>query len=257
MRLLVVADLHYALPQYDWLMEVAGRFDVVIIAGDHLDTNSLVDLGAQTIVVQKYIGRLRDLARLLICSGNHDLDSRNDAGERVTRWILNPRRDGVASDGDSVVLGDALFTICPWWDGPIVRAAIDRQLATDAVTRPGRWIWIHHAPPKATPISWDGQRDFGDVELEQWIAMHRPDLVFSGHVHQAPFSPGGSWIDHVGSAWVFNAGRQFGAPPTYIVVDTDREVALWFSAAGNQIVHLDQPLRRPIAKLTELPEWLV
>jgi Icc-related predicted phosphoesterase len=257
MRLLVVADLHYALPQYDWVMEVAGRFDVVIIAGDHLDTNSLVDLGAQSIVVQKYIGRLREKARLLICSGNHDLDSRNDAGERITRWILNPRRDGVASDGDSIVLGDTLFTICPWWDGPIVRAAIDRQLATDAVARSKRWVWVHHAPPKTTPISWDGQRYFGDVELEQWIAMHRPDFVFSGHVHQAPFGPGGSWVDRVGSAWVFNAGRQYGAPPTYIVVDTDRQVALWFSAAGNQIIPLDQPLQRPIAKLTELPDWLV
>jgi Icc-related predicted phosphoesterase len=257
MRLLVVADLHYALPQYDWVMEVAGRFDVVIIAGDHLDTNSLVDLGAQSVVIQKYIGRLREKARLFICSGNHDLDSRNDAGERVTRWILNPRRDGVASDGDSVVLGDTLFTICPWWDGPIVRAAIDRQLAADAVARSGRWIWVHHAPPKTTPISWDGQRYFGDVELEQWISIHRPDFVFSGHVHQAPFSAGGSWVDHVGSAWVFNAGRQYGAPPTYIVVDTDRQVALWFSAAGNQIVRLDQPLQRPVAKLTELPDWLV
>lgn len=257
MRLLVVADIHYALPQYDWLMEVAGRFDVVIIAGDHLDTNSLVDLGAQTIVVQKYIGRLRERARLLICSGNHDLDSRDETGERVTRWILNPRRDGVASDGDSVVLGDTLFTICPWWDGPSVRAAIDRHLAKDAVTRPERWIWIHHAPPKGAPISWDGQRDFGDVELKQWIATHGPDFVFSGHVHQAPFSPGGSWVDRVGSAWVFNAGREFGAPPTYIVVDTDRQLALWFSATGNQIVRLDLPLERPIAKLTELPDWLV
>lgn len=103
-------------------MEVAGRFDVVILAGDHLDTNSLVDLGAQSVVVQKHIARLREKARLLICSGNHDLDSRNDAGEKVSRWILNPRRDGVASDGDSVMLGDTLFTICPWWDGPIVRA---------------------------------------------------------------------------------------------------------------------------------------
>lgn len=257
MRLLVVADLHYALPQYDWVMEVAGRFDVVILAGDHLDINSLVDLGAQSIVVQKYIARLRDKARLLICSGNHDLDSRNEAGEKVSRWILNPRRNGVATDGDSVVLGDTLFTICPWWDGPIVRAGIGRQLAADALTRGKRWIWVHHAPPKTTPISWDGQRYYGDVELEQWIAAHGPDFVFSGHVHQAPFSHGGSWVDHVGSAWVFNAGRQYGAPPTYIVVDTERLLALWFSAAGNQFVRLDQPLERPIAKLTELPDWLV
>ena len=256
MRLLVVADLHYALPQYDWLMEVAGKFDVLIIAGDHLDTNSLVDLGAQSIVIQKYIGRLREKTRLLICSGNHDLDAKNDAGEKVTRWILNPRRDGVPSDGDSFVLGETLFTICPWWDGPIVRDAIARQLAADAAVRLRRWIWIHHAPPKTTPISWDGQRYYGDVELEEWISKYTPDIVFSGHVHQSPFSPGGSWVDRIASTWVFNAGRQYGAPPTYVIVDTDRQLALWFSAAGNQVVRLDQPLQRPIPKLNELPDWL-
>ncbi len=257
MRMLVLADIHYALPQYDWVMEVADRFDMVILAGDHLDTNSLVDLGAQSIVVQKYIGRLREKARLLICSGNHDLDSKNEAGEKITRWILNPRKQGVGSDGDSVTVGNTLFTICPWWDGPIVRAAIGRQLAADAEVRPERWIWVHHAPPRTTPISWDGNRYYGDIELEQWIAEHKPDFVFSGHVHQAPFAHDGSWIDRVGSAWVFNAGRQYGAPPTYIVVDTEQHLALWFSAAGNQIVHLDQPLQRPITKLTELPDWLV
>ena len=200
---------------------------------------------------RQYIGRLREKARLIICSGNHDLDSRNESGEKVTRWILNPRKDGVASDGNSIVLGDTLFTICPWWDGPMVRAAIDKQLAADAPKRPDRWIWVHHAPPKTTPISWDGQRYYGDVELEQWIAAHGPDIVFSGHVHQAPFSHGGSWVDHVGSAWVFNAGRQYGAPPTFIVVDLDEQWALWVSAAGNEIVHLDRPLQRPIEKVTE------
>ncbi len=37
MRCLVVADLHYALQQYDWVMDGRADFDVVIIAGDQLD----------------------------------------------------------------------------------------------------------------------------------------------------------------------------------------------------------------------------
>ena len=43
MRLLVVADLHYSLPQYDWLVDFVGGFDAVIIAGDHIDLSSSVD----------------------------------------------------------------------------------------------------------------------------------------------------------------------------------------------------------------------
>ena len=37
MKLLFVADLHYALKQFDWLMANAPRFDATIIGGDLLD----------------------------------------------------------------------------------------------------------------------------------------------------------------------------------------------------------------------------
>ena len=42
MRLLLVADLHYSLPQFDWVLSIADGFDVVVMAGDHLDLASIV-----------------------------------------------------------------------------------------------------------------------------------------------------------------------------------------------------------------------
>jgi Icc-related predicted phosphoesterase len=255
MRILVVADLHYSLPQYDWLVDVAGEFDLVIIAGDHLDLSSMVDGRAQSVVVLKYIERLRGRTRLVTCSGNHDLDSKNAEGERVARWIADLNRV-MASDGSSFTIADTLFTVCPWWDGPIVKAGIGEQLAADAGRRLRQWIWIHHAPPAHSPTSWAGSRYFGDTDLEEWIARYRPDIVFSGHVHQSPFIQGGSWADRIDDTWVFNAGHQFGRPPAHIIVDTGLGEALWQSAAGNQLVRLDRPLERPIPKLTELPAWL-
>jgi hypothetical protein len=51
MRLLLVADLHYSLRQFDWVLDNAARFDVVVIAGDHLDLSSIVDGRAQSVVV--------------------------------------------------------------------------------------------------------------------------------------------------------------------------------------------------------------
>ena len=59
MKCLVVADLHYSLPQFDWVLNVAGDFDLVIIAGDHLDLSSLVEGRAQTVVIRKYIELMR------------------------------------------------------------------------------------------------------------------------------------------------------------------------------------------------------
>ena len=51
----------------------------------------------------------------------------------------------------------------------------------------------------------------GDPYLLEWINRFKPDLVLSGHVHNAPFYPEGSWIDRIGDTWVFNPGSGAGA----------------------------------------------
>lgn len=256
MRCLVVADLHYSLPQFDWVVQVAGRFDVVIIAGDLLDLGSLVDWRAQTVVVGKYLELLHGKTKLITCSGNHDLDSRDQYGEKVAKWINDLTGNGVPSDGSSFTCGDTLITICPWWDGPLTRDRVAAQLAADALKRTACWFWVHHAPPDNSPTSWDGHRSLGDAPLAEWIAEFTPDIVFSGHVHQSPFAKGGSWVDRIGGTWVFNAGHQFGAPPSHVVIDTEAKEAIWLSAAGVQAVRLDQPLERPVRSLSALPDWL-
>jgi Icc-related predicted phosphoesterase len=257
MRLLLVSDLHYTLPQFDWVLKVADRFDVVVMAGDHLDINSVVDGRAQSAVVRKYFARLKAVTRLVICSGNHDLDARNDQGEKIATWLLAPRNDGVPSDGQSFSFEDTLFTMCPWWDGPIVRARIAEQLAQEAAKRrERRWIWIYHAPPDQSPIAWDGSRYFGEREVRGWIEQYQPDIVLSGHSHLSPFVPDGSWVDRIGNSWVFNTGREFIAPPAHIVIDTEAAEAVWFSSAGTALVRLNEPLVRPVPFLTTPPDWL-
>jgi Icc-related predicted phosphoesterase len=42
-RVLLVSDLHYTLKQFDWVHAVAGEYDVVVIAGDHLDVAGVAD----------------------------------------------------------------------------------------------------------------------------------------------------------------------------------------------------------------------
>jgi Icc-related predicted phosphoesterase len=256
MRCLVVADLHYSLPQFDWLLSAAPQFDLVIFAGDALDIGSAVDFRAQIVVVQKYLARLARLTRVILCSGNHDLDERNPEGEKISRWIGEARQLGIACDGDSLLIGDTLFTVCPWWDGPLVRQRIEAQLREAAARRPGRWIWVHHAPPANSPTSWGGKRYFGDVELVQWIELYQPTMVISGHVHQSPFIPDGSWFDRLGKTWVFNAGLQFGRPPVHMVLDIDDDTAFWLAAGEGQSIDLNAPLQRPAALIADPPAWL-
>ena len=256
MRCLVVADLHYSLPQFDWVLNVAGDFDLVIIAGDHLDLSSLVEGRAQTVVIRKYIELLREKAKVIICSGNHDLDSRDSSGEKVAKWISDFAQNGVPSDGSSFAFEDTLFTICPWWDGPLTREKIGAQLAADALKRSGRWFWVHHAPSDKSPTSWTGSKYLGDNSLLEWVNRYKPDMVFSGHVHQSPFVKDGSWVDRIGNTWVFNVGFQFGAPPAHIIFDTEKDEAVWLSAAGFQSVQFSQPLERPLRRLATPPAWV-
>jgi Icc-related predicted phosphoesterase len=257
MLCLLVADLHYSLPKFDWLLKSAGKYDVVVLAGDALDLGAIADFRAQTAVVRKYLARISQTTRLIVCSGNHDLDSQSESGEKVARWIDELRDANLARDGDSLVIDDTLFTICPWWDGAMVRERLVAQLARDAARREGlRWIWIHHAPPIDSPTSWTGAKSFGDAEVARWIAEYRPDIVFSGHVHQSPFISGGSWVDRIGPTWIFNAGFEFGTIPPHILVETARGEAAWLSAMGVQIVQLDRPLVRPVAFASTLPDWI-
>lgn len=256
MKCLLISDLHYALKQFDWVSNVAKNFDVVVLAGDHLDISSAVDIRFQIPVILNYLKRIHPVTTLMICSGNHDLDARGPAGEKVAKWISKARQIGATSDGDSVTIKDTLFTICPWWDGPKTREEVGAQLARDAEKPKSRWIWIYHAPPEASPTSWGGQKFYGDVYLLKWIEQYQPDIVLTGHIHQSPFREGGSWVDRLGSTWVFNAGRQIGPSHTHVIFNTDESVALWFSLAGAEFVQLDQSLRRPVAELTALPDWL-
>jgi Icc-related predicted phosphoesterase len=257
MRCLVVADLHYSLPQFDWLVQAAQQFDLVIFAGDALDLGSIVDFRAQIVVVQKYLSMLSAKTRVVVCSGNHDLDTRNPEGEKVAQWLEGLRDYNVTCDGESILLSNTLITVCPWWDGPIVKQRIADQLQVDAAKRADQWIWIHHAPPANSPTSWGGKRSFGDPDLVGWIERHQPDLVISGHVHQSPFVRDGSWFDRLGETWTFNVGHQYGRPPSHIVLDLVSKEAFWLSAAGAERLDLAAPLQRPAAQIMNLPEWLI
>src|SRR3979490_384976 len=143
MRCLVVADLHYSLPQFDWLLSAAPQFGVVIFAGDALGVGSAVDFRAQIVVVKKYLALLSKVTRVILCSGNHDLDERDVTGEKISRWIGEADTLGIARDGDRRTIGDTFFTICPWWDGPRVKEKIGAQLREAADAHRGRWIWVH------------------------------------------------------------------------------------------------------------------
>lgn len=245
MKILLVADLHYTLRQWDWLGVAAERFDLVVVAGDLLDIGSIVPLEAQILVVRKYFARLAGKAPLLVASGNHDILPTQAGGERMAAWLREDREEGVRVDGDHFENEELFFSILPWWDGPETRALAEQQLEEQARSVAGRrWIWIYHPPPQGSPTAWNGRRDLGDPHLCTWIERHRPDMVLGGHIHNAPFYADGSWVDLVGETWSFNSGKQSGGTPTFVIIDLDENTATWVAAGEAERVELKPPLQR-------------
>lgn len=232
MLVLLAADLHYRLPQYDWLLAVAPEVDAIVLAGDLCDVASAVDISTQSLAVGAVLEALAAETLLVTCSGNHDLDTRDGAGEKTARW-LDRLGEGIVADGATHVTADGTtFTSLGWWDGPVARARLEAELEQAAAARgDGPWLWAYHSPPTG-PLSWTGSRHFGDPAIEEWVLRYEPTAVLSGHIHQAPFTPDGDWMTRVGPTWVFNPGQQPGPVPAHVELDLAAGTASWRSYAG-------------------------
>ncbi len=236
MRALLVSDLHYDLPKLDWVLAEAAGVGLLVVAGDLLDVGSAVPLDAQITVVLEYLARCAAQTTTAVCSGNHDLDHRTDAGEKATAWILEARASGCVVDGDTATVGDWLVTSCAWWEGAATLAALETALAAGAARRTGRWLWVWHGPPDG-PLATTGTKVFGDPELPRLLDTHRPDVVLCGHIHQAPYVDGGAWVEERSGTWLFNSGHQPGPIPAHVFLDLDAApdgsgTAEWWSFQG-------------------------
>lgn len=235
---LVVGDVHYDMRQLDWLLAHATEHELVVVVGDLLDVSSTVPLAAQIPVVLRYLEKLASRTRVAVCSGNHDLTERDADGEQAAPWLAGATASGVVVDNGSLMVGDDLLSVFPWWDGPVGRARLEAALAEQSEQRERggarRWIWVYHWPPPDLPVSWIGTKTYGDADLAGWVEQYRPDLVLTGHVHQSPWVDGGSWVAPTGSTWILNAGRQTGPEPSHSVVDLDAWTATWWSYEGEQ-----------------------
>lgn len=238
MRILVASDLHYRLAHYDWLVSHAAGVDAVALTGDLADVANPVPHEVQVVVLDRYLDRLADQTTVLVSSGNHDLDGPGPDGEQVAAWLRRNARRRLHADGTSIDVDGIRFTMCPWWDGPITQEAVAAQLDAAAVGRPARWIWLYHAPPAGTVLCRDGRREFPDHQLAAWIGRYQPDVVLTGHIHQAPWVDGGSWHDRLGRTQVFNPGRQIGKVPPHITLDTAAGTAEWFGVFDTETIEL-------------------
>jgi hypothetical protein len=155
--------------------------------------------------------------------------------------LADGRDVGALVDWDSLDIEEVRITVCPWWDGPLTRTDVLDRLRAQAVDRPQVWVWVYHPPPSGSPTAQSAKREYGDDDLRAWMEELKPDIVLAGHVHDAPFVNGGSWVDRVGQTWTFNAGRvSMGNIPNHVIIDFDARTAFWYGGGETDEVSLDQ-----------------
>lgn len=239
MKILSISDIHYSLQQFDWLVQNCEDYDLIILAGDMMDLGSYVDTDTQASVVGEYFKKICAKVPMIVCSGNHDLVDEGD-GTRTAEWLQDFAIKGLTVDGQ-VFEGQGLKIFSfPWWEEPEERAKVAEWLEQQSDAGTGHIFWVHHAPPQGTKVSWNGKRDLGDLSVKEWIEKHQPEIVFSGHIHNAPYYPDGSWYDKIDNTLITNSGRQTGSAPATIVLEIENDQITWCGMEGCETLPLQQ-----------------
>jgi len=210
MRLLHCSDFHGNRRWFDWLAQNAASYDLVCLAGDHLDLLEVRRLDPQIRMIKAVLQGI--VTPLAICSGNHDSFSGPPAPPSLHQaaWLRELRRPGVWIDGDVFETGGQRFR-CIGWNAPLPPASADE-------------IWLYHAPPARSPAAAGlDDSDAGDELLgERCQAGAGPVMVLSGHQHDPR-----QWACRVGRTWCLNPGYSHRASvPNHIVIDTLARTAM-------------------------------
>ena len=243
MKLLLTADLHFHIPWFEWLREVASEYDLVAIGGDLLDLENQQGMARQLIYLYEWVQRcVKRPVNLTICTGNHDFPSgapliypgvplpngklailRQFASAQPWPQALKLNHQ-VAVDGDEKMFrfrsGENLaVTCCPYRaDGYV------EQLRPYALP----WLVLHHEPPANSLIATPKN---GNLAFAQAIRRSEPTWSLSGHVH---FTVGADnhFFERSGSTICFNCrqnppGGLLPPEPNVIIVDSKRREATW------------------------------
>jgi len=252
MRILLLADLHYRKPWFNWL--ATQKVDLVLIAGDLLDSMTSGDsLIRQILYVRNWCAGYP--GPLVLSSGNHDSNTQRgfiDPEEleelsakqcaavaqllEAPHWMDCLARPGVMTDGRSECLsmpgGEVVVTTIPYdygWEDDVRRDDLWVQGAKLQRAKRVPWIVLHHEPPDGTYVG--GER--GDLTLSWKIREYCPNFVVSGHLHEQPYR--GSFAEKIDDTWCFNPGHPTAslaakAPfPNHIILDLKARTATWYA----------------------------
>jgi len=174
---------------------------------------------------------------LATCSGNHD--SWASLGKVPWHASLRPGFIGDALQpfraSHIVEVGDesAIVTCFPWRNDDGDDSSLSSLLDYAGAGKKLRdqnpnslWVWLHHGPPRGTPVA-TGAVDDGKQAILEAARAYQPSVVLCGHTHGSPWLGSPFWHDPNFGVLFSNPGRRqtgvslsridiiAGAEPTY------------------------------------------
>ncbi|MEW5937348.1 MAG: metallophosphoesterase [Candidatus Thermoplasmatota archaeon] len=170
-KLLLVSDLHGSGRALSWIRECIAEHnpDVVLIAGDltHFGPPGFVDEIATL------------LGRILAVNGNCD-----------TAAVVNRMHAlGISAIDRLVALGDAIIVGIGWPVGDSALRRIPQSLREKVMSHalsPLPKIVLSHSPALGYLDEPSAGHHIGSRALLEFIRVLEPELVLTGHVHEAP-----------------------------------------------------------------------
>jgi len=239
MKILVLGDLHSRQDWFSWLAQRIPEFDLIAIPGDMLDIFQ-PDIESQKQFVIDWFSLEIDRGKPLAwCSGNHDMTRWSFMYPNLKPcacWTDQIRFDSVVGDSETKVFistdGESFLVTClPYCElqSDAWISAMERILEDGSEERRRRgcsWMVLSHEPPSAAATATTESGILGSDLFGRWIRRFQPDLVFSGHFHQAPFIA--QFWDRLDRTFCVNAGHVANASfPSHIVIDTGTGKAMF------------------------------
>ncbi|MEM4282413.1 MAG: metallophosphoesterase [Candidatus Woesearchaeota archaeon] len=176
MKLLTCSDIHGSLPALKRLEAVAKKEkpDFLLVAGD-------MTIFEQDI--EQVIEKLEQMpARVLLVHGNHESEEIVAALVKRGSNISFLHKRIFESD-----IGDWLFTGYGGGGFALFDKSLERwgeKAAREAESNRKRLIFLSHQPPYGTRLDIVYGRHVGSKSLTNFIKLHQPALVVSGHIHE-------------------------------------------------------------------------
>lgn len=195
MRIIALSDIHGAHARVEAVLKREGPCDLLVIAGDITTRGTAGE-------VESAISTFRRYGQAIVAvAGNMDPPSTDGVLDQL----------GVGIDSRGVIIGEAgFFGVSA---SPRTPFSTPYEIPEEEILRraekgwemvaPARWkIFVPHAPPRGTKLdrTFSGAH-VGSTAVREFITAHSPDVVVSGHIHEA------RGTDTMGATWIVNCGQ--------------------------------------------------